>query len=149
VFWLLSIAVLTVLVAAVVVERRRRRRLIEDVEVFQCRIRALGSPPKGWRMLRRTWSRRVWAWWSGDVLTVRRGPVLDRRVRLAALVVADVWPFTLRPFGSRGVAVRLALEDDCQIEIAAVDWSRTQLVGPYLAAAITHLPKAPTPRRHP
>src|SRR4051794_34943578 len=85
VFWLLSTAVLAVLVAAVVVERRRRRHLTEDVDVFQCRIRSLGPAPKGWRMLRRAWSRRVWACWTGDVLMVRRGPVLDRRVRLVAL----------------------------------------------------------------
>ena len=147
-FWLLSAAVLTLLLGAVVVERLRRRHLIEDVGVFVCRIRAVGAAPTGWRTLRRGWSRCVWAWWTGDVLTVRRGPVLHRPVRLVARVAADVRPLALEPFGSHGVAVRLALPGDCLIEVAADEWSRAQLVGPYLAAAVTHLPKAPTPRGH-
>ncbi|WP_312034054.1 hypothetical protein [Actinoplanes sp. TBRC 11911] len=145
-FSLLTLAVLAALVAADVVERRRRRRLIEDVHVFECRVRALGRAPAGWRLLRRRWSRRRWAWWDGDVLVIRRGPVLDRRVRFAARVPANLTPCPLRPFGEHGVAVRLALSDR-EIQVAAPDWSRTQLVGPYLAAAVTHLPKAPVPRR--
>jgi hypothetical protein len=144
---LLILAVLAALVAADVVERRRRRRLIEDVHVFECRVRAVGRPPAGWRLLRRRWSRRTWAWWTGDVLVIRRGPVLDRRVRFAAHVSADLTPCRLRPFGTHGIAVRLALPGDRELEVAANDWSRTQLVGPYLAAAVTHLPKAPVPRR--
>lgn len=146
-FWLLTIVVLIALIAADVVERRRRRKLVEDVHVFECRVRAVGRSPAGWRMLRRRWSRRAWAWWNGDVLVIRRGPVLDRKVRLAARVSADLSPCRLRPFGTRGVTVRLALPGDRHIEVAALDWSRIELVGPYLAAAITHLPKAPVPRR--
>lgn len=148
-FWLLSVAVLAVLIAAAA-ERRRRRQLTEDVHVFECRVRAVGDSPAGWRTLRRRWSRRMWAWWIGDELVVRRGPVFDRRLRHVACVSADACPFPLGPFGAHGLTVRLTLAGDHQIEMAAFDWSRCQLVGPYLAAAITHLPKAPVPRRfHP
>ena len=146
-FWLLSAAVLTLLSA--------RSWWSASAGGISSRTSAssyAGSapwePPTGWRTLRRGWSRCVWAWWIGDVLTVRRGPVLHRRVRLVAHVAADVGPLALKPFGSHGVAVRLALPGDCWIEVAADEWSRVQLVGPYLAAAVTHLPKAPTPRGH-
>jgi hypothetical protein len=145
--WRLLIVVLMVLLAAVVVERRRRRRLSDDDRVFPCRIRALGSAPEGWPMLRPRWSRMVRAWWVGDVLVVRRGPVFDRKAEFTARVCTDVRPLARSPLGPHGIMVRLVLSGGRQIEVTTVDCSRVQLAGPYLVAALTFLPRAPEPRR--
>jgi hypothetical protein len=146
-WWLVLIMVLTVLLAAVVVERRRRRRLSDDDRVFECRVRALGPAPEGWPMLGPRWSRVVRAWWVGDVLVVRRGPVFEREARFAARMCTDVKPLPRSPLGPHGIVVRLVGADDRQVEVTTIDYARVQLAGPYLVAALTYLPKAPEPRR--
>ncbi|BCJ45780.1 hypothetical protein GCM10010168_58000 [Actinoplanes ianthinogenes] len=136
--------------AAVARERRKRRAFAEDGPTFECRIRAAGRSPQGWRRLSRSWSRWVWARWSGEVLVIRRGPVFDRTVRLAAQVTPKgVYVLPLhegRKCGRNPIAVRLRTADGAVIEVAAHAAARTELVGMYVAAAFSDLPRAPVRR---
>ncbi|WIM98430.1 hypothetical protein ACTOB_002030 [Actinoplanes oblitus] len=146
-----SIFVLVLLLAlAAGRERRRRRAFAEDGPTFECRVRAVGRSPAPWRRLRRRWSRWMWARWSGEVLVIRRGPVLDRRVRLAAQVTPKgVYVLPLREgprCGRDPIAVRLRTADGAVIEVAAHAAARTELVGMYVAAAFSDLPRAPLRR---
>jgi hypothetical protein len=52
-----------------------------------------------------------------------------------------------RRCGSRPLGVVLKVWDGSRIEVAAATDDRLQVVGPYLAAAISDLPRAPVPRR--
>jgi hypothetical protein len=137
----LSVAVLI----GVVVDRRRQRAFIREGPVFAARFRTAGPRPACWRGLRRRWSRRMWAYWRDDVLVIRRGPVLDRRLRMfAQITVAGVYGLS----GRRGaIAVHLRLPDGALLEVTAPSGDRVELVGPYLAAGISHLPRAPLRRR--
>ena len=51
-----------------------------------------------------------------------------------------------RTSGTRAIAVRLRLPDGALLEVTADRSERAELVGPYLAAAISDLPRAPVPR---
>ncbi|BBH67312.1 hypothetical protein ACTI_39970 [Actinoplanes sp. OR16] len=143
--------ILILLAAALGRERRARLNFIDGTFAFACRVRACGPPPTGWRWLRRNWSRRMWARWTGDVLMIRRGPVFDRTRRLAAEVTATgvyvVPRAEARRCGTQAIAVRLRLPDGALIEVTADRSARAELVGPFLAAAISDLPRAPVPRR--
>ncbi|MEV6300584.1 hypothetical protein AB0M02_14350 [Actinoplanes sp. NPDC051861] len=143
---------LVVLLAALARERRTRREFTDDGGAFRCRIRTAGGPPPGeWRLLRLRWSRRMWARWCGDVLVIRRGPVLDRPVRLAARVCrAGVYALPARDArhcGRDAIGMRLQVHDGALIEVTAAEPDRSALVGPFLAAAFNDLPKAPARRR--
>ncbi|MEU4426588.1 hypothetical protein AB0F81_38705 [Actinoplanes sp. NPDC024001] len=149
--WSLLFLAFLLLLGAAARERRGRRGFVDGGGAFWCRIRTIGDPPRGWRRLRRRWSRRMWARWSGDVLVVRRGPVLDRTVRLAARV-SPVGVYVLpardaKRCGAHPIAVRLWMHDGPLVEVTATESERTELVGPFLAAAFNDLPKAPVPRR--
>jgi hypothetical protein len=151
VLWSLLFLAFLLLLGAFARERRGRRAFAEGGSAFWCRFRATGGAPRGWRWLRRRWSRRMWARWSGDVLVIRRGPVFDRTIRLAARV-SPVGVYLLPPrdakrCGVHPIAVRLWLADGSLAEVTATETERTELVGPYLAAAFNDLPKAPVPRR--
>jgi len=95
----------------------------------------------------------MWAAWHDDVLVVRRGPVLARTIRLrATLAPAGVYavpPDDATRCGNRPIAAGLRVSDGSQLEVAAAAEAREALVGPYLAAAINGLPRAPVPRRRP
>lgn len=147
---LLIVAVLA-LFAAFATNRRGLRRFGEDEHAFVCRIRVSGRVPANWRRLpRRRWSRHVVARWEGETLIVRRGPVFDRPVRLPARVQSEVYLLRARSArlrGSRAVGVRLVVGSATLVEVAAFEYARMQLVGPYLTAALNDLPKAPAPRR--
>jgi hypothetical protein len=146
----LVIAVLLLLLATGVVARRSRRFFIGAGDAFRCRLRACGGPPASWPRLTRHWSRRMWARWDGDVLVVRRGPVFARAVVLRATVSrVGVYVLPVRDTRGRGraIAVGLWLCDDSRVDVAAAEQTRVALVGPYLAAAISDLPRAPVPRR--
>lgn len=150
--WLLIGVGVLVAAAAVRVEWRRRRRFAEQDNAFLCRVRACGPRPANWRRLRARWSRPMVAAWDGETLRIRRGPVLDRTVRLTAVVSpsgvhALPWG-DVTGCGWRAVAVQLWGEDGSALELITPDESRTDLVGPYLAAAVTDLPRAPVPRRN-
>jgi hypothetical protein len=139
------------LLGAAVVERRSRRGFIDDVPAFTCRLRAVGLPPGDWRWLRRRWTRRMQAYWCDDMLIVRRGPVFSRRTELLARISPTgvyALPFREdRRCGRNAIAVRLWNSDGAVVEVAATEADRTELVGPFLAAAISDLPKAPAFRR--
>ncbi|MBG0567180.1 hypothetical protein I4J89_37610 [Actinoplanes sp. NEAU-A11] len=149
--WSLLFLAFLLLLGAVARERRSRRHFIDGGSAFWCRIRTSGGPPRAWRRLRRQWSRRMWARWSGDELVVRRGPVFDRTIRLTARVspvgVYVVPPGEAKRCGQHPIAVRLWLRDGSLVEVTATEAERTELVGPFLAAAFSDLPKAPVPRR--
>jgi len=145
---LLTIAFLVTVVAGIAAHRSRRH-FVRDCGAFRCRIRS-EYPPSVWSRLRRRWSRRMWAFWVDDVLIVRRGPGFARVIPLRAQVIPD-GVYTLPPYdaprcGPHPIAVRLQVWDGSRMEVAAAQDSRLDLVGPYLAAAVNDLPKAPVPR---
>jgi hypothetical protein len=150
--WLLvGVGVLFVVTTAGA-ERRGRQHFAEQDDAFLCRVRACGSSPRSWRSLRRRWSRPMWAVWDREMLEIRRGPVADRTVRLAVVVSPSgvhglPWG-DVTGCGWRAVAVQLWGADGSVLELIAPDEARADLVGPYLAAAITDLPRAPLPRRN-
>ncbi|MCY1136875.1 hypothetical protein OWR29_02620 [Actinoplanes sp. Pm04-4] len=136
---LVAVSVLLV-VLALVREVRARRRFAQDGPSFRCRFRRVyGEAPAGWPGLRRLWTRPMWARWSGDVLVVRRGPVRDRTLRLAAKV-QPVGVY-VRP-RTADLSVRLSV-GGAIVEMTAAAEARLELVGPYLAAAVSDLPKPP------
>jgi hypothetical protein len=146
----LVVAVLLVLLGTGVAARRSKRRFIEAGDAFRCRLRACGGTPASWPRLTGRWSRRMWARWDGDVLVVRRGPVFARAMVLRATVSrVGVYVLPVRDTRGRGraIAVGLRLCDDSRVDVAAAEQTRVALVGPYLAAAINDLPRAPVPRR--
>ena len=84
------------------------------------------------------------------MLIVRRGPVFDRRVRLAARAQSEVYLLFAhppQPRGSRAIGVRLVVGSATLVEVAAFEYARMHLVGPYLIAAVNDLPRAQVPRR--
>jgi hypothetical protein len=140
---LLALALLLLL--GLLWDRRGQRAFIREGPVFTGRFRAAGPRPPCWRGLRRGWSRRMFAYWRDDVLVIRRGPLSGRRLRLfAQITVAGVYGLSGR---RDAIAVHLRLPDGALLEVTAPAGDRVELVGPYLAAAISHLPRAPQRRR--
>lgn len=143
---LLSLAIaLLILLDLVVVEARRScSRFTVAGDAFRCRFRACG-PSRIWRGLSgrcgSRWSRRMWAMWAGDMLIVRRGPLLPRILLLRAGVcgggVYRVPPDDLARRERNAVAVVLQLGDGSWVEMAAGVDDGLTMVGPYLAAATT------------
>ncbi|AEV84907.1 hypothetical protein ACWT_3883 [Actinoplanes sp. SE50] len=137
---LLVLLVFLVLLAAVRRERRTRRAFAEDGPAFRCRVR-----------FRRRWSRRMWACWAGELLLIRRGPVFDRTLRLPVRVlppgVHRLPAGTGRRCGPDPIVVRLVAADGTVFAVVAAGADRVELVGPYLAAAFSDLPRAPVRRR--
>jgi hypothetical protein len=144
---ILLLAVAVLLLSAGVRANRNRKRFVWTGEAFRCRIRNCGYSSTGWPRLRRQWSRPMWASWTGDVLMVRRGPVLDRVLALRASVTANgIYRLPARDArrcGPHPVAVCLRLEDGSRIEVVTDEDARLDVVGPYLIAAIHGLPRAP------
>jgi hypothetical protein len=141
---------LLVLIVADLTAHVTRRRFRRAGDAFRCRVRTSGYTSAIWPRLRRHWSRRMWARWEGDVLVVRRGPVLTRAVHLRAqwspTSVYAVPPRDARRLGPGPIAVDLKGWDGSRIEVAAEQRARMDLVGPFLVAAVSALPTAPAPR---
>jgi hypothetical protein len=148
---LLVLGTFLVVLVVGMVARRSRRRFQDSDAVFRCRLRVLGHRSAIWRSLGRHWSRPMWARWDGDVLVVRRGPVLGRTIPLRTRPLVDGVRNLLfeapRMCGSRPIGVVLRVGDGSWIEVAAATDDRMKVVGPYLAAAINGLPQAPASRR--
>jgi len=148
---LLVLGALLVVLVTGVAARRSRRRFQDSGVAFRCRLRVLGHRSAIWPSLRRHWSRPMWALWDDDVLIVRRGPVLARTTPLRTQPLVDGVHNLLfeapRRCGSRPIGVVLRVWDGSWIEVAAATDDRMNVVGPYLAAAISDLPQAPVPRR--
>ena len=151
---MLTLLVLGTLLAVLVtarIARRSRRRFCESGEAFRCRLRLVGHPCALWPTLTRRWSRPMWALWEDDVLVVRRGPAAGRVILLRTQSPVDVVHSLLfeapRLCGSRPIGQVLKIWDRARIEVATGAEDRLAVVGPYLAAAINDLPKAPESRR--
>jgi hypothetical protein len=148
---LIAVAVALLLAAATVLYLRRRRIVNAD-GAFRCRVRLSAGRCSEWPRLRHRWSRhRPVARWIDDDLVVWRRPVHLRRVRLAGRIrhagVHQLSALDVTGLGHRPVSVKFDLPDGSRIEVAAMDLDRTRLVGPYLAAALHDLPRAPRRRR--
>jgi hypothetical protein len=141
---------LFVLIVADITAHVSRRRFQQTGDAFRCRIRTSGYTSAIWPRLRRHWSRRMWAVWTEDVLVVRRGPVLARTLLLHAqrppTSVYAVPPRDVRSLGPEPIAIDLKVWDGSRIEVVTERGRRANLVGPFLAAAVSALPTAPTPR---
>lgn len=141
---------LLLLIVADVIACVSRRRFQQAGDAFRCRIRTSTYTSAIWPRLRRKWSRRMWARWVDDVLVVRRGPVLARtvllRVHRSPTSVYAVPPWDVRRLGPDPIAIDLKVWDGSRIEVAAEQCGRLNLVGPFLAAAVSALPTAPAPR---
>jgi hypothetical protein len=134
------------------IARSSRRRFQDAGAAFRCRLRVRGHRSAIWRSLGRHWCRPMWARWDDDVLIVRRGPVLAWTIALRTQSLADGVHNLLveapRWCGPRPIGVLLQVWDGSWIEVAAATDDPLEVVGPYLAAAISDLPGAPAPRRH-
>jgi hypothetical protein len=148
---LLVLGILVVVLILGVVARRSRQRFQDSGDAFRCRLRVRDHRSATWPSLGRHWSRPMWALWEDDVLIVRRGPALARRIPLRTQSPVDgvrsLYLNAPRLCGSRPIGVVLSVRDGSWIEVAASADNRMEVVGPYLAAAISDLPRAPLPRR--
>lgn len=122
-----------------------RWRFAHVVGTFRCRL----GPPSRWRRSRSAWRvRRTRALWVDDVLLVQSGllrlgvtpvcPEISREVSVEPLE-----RFEVRGLGPATVALRLTAEDGRRLVVATSVADRTALVGPFLAAAVPGLPRAP------
>jgi hypothetical protein len=124
-------------------------RFPSHTATFRCKIRPVavaGARQHRWPR------RRSRAAWVHDVLLVRTGPVL---VGLRALAVStpeeplrDTRPGEVRGLSTRAVALVIRLDDGALVEVATAARHRTQLVGPFFAAAIPGLGHGPRERRN-
>ncbi|GAA3349262.1 hypothetical protein GCM10020358_70700 [Amorphoplanes nipponensis] len=148
---LLALGILFGAPAIAIAARRSRQRFRDSGAAFRCRLRIRGHRSAIWPALGRRWSRPLWALWDDDVLVVRRGPGPARTIPLRAQLPVDGVHHLLheapRWCGPRPIGVVLKVWDGSWIEVAAATDDRLQVVGPYLAAAISDLPRAPAPRR--
>ena len=120
---------------------RSRIRFARAPESFRCRL-ASSSRRRHWRR----WSTR--ARWVNDVLLVQSGllrtgvtavvPRVPSGSRLRCIGRDEV-----RRLGADPVALRLLDDAGRPMDIAVDSSSRMLLVGPFLAAALTALPRAP------
>jgi len=141
---------------------RRRFRHLDGA--FRCRLRRSDGvlTLSRWRVRRllwkwfgdwaRPWPRvDTWAVWAHDVLLVHRGLVRPRvsvfRVRFPDGPMVLLSDFEVTGLGPNPMVFPLRCDDESLLEVAAAEEDRTLLAGPFLAAAIPGLPKAPRERR--
>jgi hypothetical protein len=116
---------------------------------FRCRVGA--RPAAWWRRGARWCLFRTRAVWVSDVPLLRSGALRLGVRPVAVRLSGDAGVETLlrtevRGLGRRPVVLRLTTEGGRTLEVAVPEESRTLLVGPFLAAAIPGLPKAPRER---
>jgi hypothetical protein len=123
-------------------------RFPADAAPFVCKLRPApleGPPVSRWPR------RRARAFWTHDVLLVRQGLVRVRVRVLAVRTPEEPLRVTrrgeVRRLGAAPLAVVLRLDNGSLVEVAARDSARTQLVGPFFAAAIPGLPNGPRERK--
>jgi hypothetical protein len=149
---LFAIAYLLVLALAVT-QFLRWRRVARANGGFRCQVRLISGHSTQWPQLGHDWSRRrLRARWTGDELVVWRRPMLLKSVKLRGRIsLGGVYRLTVldaKKCGSRPLAIELDLSDGSRIEVATTETARTELVGPYLNAALKDLPRAPKRHRH-
>ena len=114
-----------------------RRRLVTQNDVFRCKVRVTsGAIPK----LSPRWSLRACrAEWKHDVLLMHCGfwltCVHPLAVRFAEGVIEPAQPTSRLRMGSDAVMLRLRLDDDTMIAVAAPAQAWESLAGPFLAIA--------------
>jgi hypothetical protein len=126
-----------------------RLRFVRTERVFRCRMRTWVDRP--WSVPPR-WSRRTHAFWTHDVLVIRRGLVRPRilafRVRPPHDAVQHATAYEVTGLGAQPHLLGLHLHDGTRLDVVASATDGTVLAGPFLAAAIPALPPAPPePRR--
>jgi hypothetical protein len=140
---------LAVLLGALAAGAGARLRFVRGGPTFRCKERSADTA----EALARRWPRgRGRARWVHDVLLVQRGILRPR---------TEAWPVSgpdrpirqtfrveVAGLGAAPVVLTLRLDDGRTIQVAAREADRTALAGPFLAAVIPSLPRAPTePRR--
>jgi len=129
---------------------RARHRFALHEGAFRCRVRVRGcqrcARPGRWRG---RWRRLpMWAFWMHDVLLIHSGLFSPRLIVLAVRspdgALQPVPAYAVRGFGTAPVLLGLACEDGGVVDVIAASADRTRLTGPFLAAAIPGLPKAPS-----
>jgi hypothetical protein len=127
-----------------------RRRLVTRIDVFRCKARVTsGAIPE----LSPRWPRRACrAEWRHDVLLLHCGVWLTRAhplaVRFAEGVIEPGRPISRLRMGSDAVMLRLRLDDDTMIAVAAPAQAWEQLAGPFLAIAAQGMSPDISQRRH-
>jgi hypothetical protein len=141
----LAVSAVSAALAGTAISGGHRRSLSKAGPTFACRFWPLtGSGSGRWN---RTNLRRARAVWIHDVLLVQRGRLFPRLLVLPVRIPDDSMRFA-RPGEVRGLTttplvMELRLDDGSLVAIAAASRDRTNLAGPFLAAAIGTL----TPRR--
>jgi hypothetical protein len=126
-----------------------RRRLVTQTDVFRCKVRVTsGALPK----LSPRWPLRAGrAEWKHDVLLIHCGLWLTRvhplAVRFAEGVLEPARPVSRLRLGSGAVMLRLRLDDDTLIAVAAPAQAWESLAGPFLAIAAHGVSPDISPRR--
>jgi hypothetical protein len=126
-----------VLAALLIRAITRRRRMVRRLDLFPCTVRVLrGTAP---RLSDRVRGCAFRAEWTHDVLLLRRGFSLSWAEPLAVRIAEDpIEPAGVgqeNRLGPGAVQLRLRLDDDAVIAVAAPAWAREQLAGPFLAIA--------------
>jgi hypothetical protein len=118
-------------------------RFARHPQAFRCRI---GDVPGGTGIGTRWRRRRTWARWVNDVLLIRSGllrmGIQAVAAELAPGTVLEYAPLDVR-LGLHPISLRMTTDDGDVIDVAVALASRTLLAGPFLAAAIPGLPRAP------
>jgi hypothetical protein len=126
-----------------------RRRLVTQNDVFLCKVRVLsGAIPE----LSSRWPLRACrAEWTHDVLLMHCGLWLTcvhpLAVRFAEGVIEPAQPISRLRMGSGLVMLRLRLDDDTVIAVAAPAQAWESLAGPFLAIAAQGISPNISPRR--
>lgn len=140
------------LIALATMQYLRWRRVVRADGTFRCQVRLVAGCSEQWPRLRHRWSRRrLRARWVGDDLVILRRPMLLTSVTLRGRICRDgihrLTFLDVKRCGYRPIAVEIDLSDGSRIGVATTEWARLELVGPYLAAALKDLPRAPKRRR--
>ena len=138
-----SLAVLFALAVAM------RRRLVRSPAVFPCTVRVLhGAVP---RLPTTPPGRAFRARWAHDVIVLHHGVCLPwvqpLPVRTAENVIEVAGAAAGSRLGAGAVQLRLRLDDDAVVAIAAPAWAYELLAGPFLATAAHRQPPGVTERR--
>ena len=126
-----------------------RRRLVTQADVFRCKVRVTsGAIPE----LSPRWPLRACrAEWKHDVLLMHCGLWLTcvhpLAVRFAEGVLEPARPISRLRMGSDAVMLRLRLDDDTMIVVAAPAQAWESLAGPFLAIAAQGISPDISPRR--
>jgi hypothetical protein len=126
-----------------------RRRLVTQTDVFRCKVQVTSGAIPG---LSPRWPLRAChAEWTHDVLLIHCGLWLTRAhplaVRFAEGVIEPARPISKLRMGSGAVMLRLRLDDDTMIAVAAPPQAWESLAGPFLAIAAQGMSPDISPRR--